>query len=102
MVATAAQSDWQKIIMVYFSAIVLSTIQQNISFLDQYKASWVYHIAPLAHPGEILTGSLWSSVAKFLIPMMSLIGLLLVLSGDWKAWTILSWEPSSSLSSNKF
>ncbi|MBU1822318.1 MAG: hypothetical protein KKG00_12520 [Bacteroidetes bacterium] len=79
MVAAAAQSDWQKIIMVYFSAIVLSTIQQNISFLDQYKASWVYHIAPMAHPGEILTGSLWAGVVKFLLPVLGLIGLVMVL-----------------------
>lgn len=78
MLAEAAKSDWQMIFIVYFSSLVLSSVIQNIDYLDQYKAAWVYRIAPLAQPGEILTGSMWAIVVRFMVPAMVLIGTIIV------------------------
>lgn len=78
MLANAAQADWQKVMLIYYSAFILVGANQNITFLDQYKASWVYYVAPVTYPGEILAGSLWSSIVKFFMPALAVIGILLV------------------------
>jgi hypothetical protein len=78
MITKASESDWQMVFIIYFSSLIISSVIQNITYLDQYKAAWIYRIAPMAHPGEILSGSLWAMVVKFMFPAMALIGAIIV------------------------
>jgi ABC-2 type transport system permease protein len=77
MLAEIERSEWRKIVMIYYCALILSVVNKNLTFLDQYKAAWVYYVTPVAQPGEILMGSLWACILRFFVPALILIGILL-------------------------
>jgi hypothetical protein len=60
---------------------VLLTIRSQISHSEDFKAAWLYELAPIGKPGEILSGSLRAIMVKFLLPIT--IFLSLVLSIIW-------------------
>jgi hypothetical protein len=47
--------------------IVISTFNEN------FQASWIYYSAPVANPGEIITGSVKALFVKFFIPVYLLL-----------------------------
>ncbi len=80
-IAMTRDNDFTKFLMIYFTALIMASVSQNVVFSDQYKASWVYRIAPLAAPGEVLSGKMWALYAKFMLPVY--LFLALVISYVW-------------------
>jgi len=75
MMDATAEMQYIRIILIYLTALSLVTVNQNLSYSDQFKAAWIYHVAPMARPGEFLSGMMWSVVAKFLLPVYLIIAL---------------------------
>lgn len=68
-IAMTRENDFTKFLMIYFSTLIIASINQNVVFSDQHKASWVYRIAPLVSPGEVLSGKMWALYTKFMLPV---------------------------------
>ncbi len=79
--AATQERDFTKFLMIYFSALILASVSQNVVFSQQHKASWVYRITPLANPGEVLSGKMWALYAKFMLPVY--LFLAMVISFIW-------------------
>lgn len=58
--------------VIYFSCLLLTTALQNIVTSDKWKASWIWHLAPLQSPGKILNGSITAAMAMFFLPLATL------------------------------
>lgn len=56
------------LMLLYLTYMVLQVAMHEIPYSDDFKASWVYHAAPLAQPGEILSGMLKAICARLFIP----------------------------------
>ncbi|MDZ7935082.1 MAG: hypothetical protein U5M51_09000 [Emticicia sp.] len=67
--------------LIYICGMILLTIRSQISQSEDFKAAWLYELAPISKPGEILSGSLRAIMVKFLLP--SIIFLSLILSIIW-------------------
>lgn len=74
------------IMVIYLCGTVLLTIRSQISQSDDFKAAWLYELAPISKPGEILSGSLRAIVVKFLLPIT--IFLSLILSIIWGVYLL--------------
>jgi ABC-2 type transport system permease protein len=69
------------IMIIYLCGTILLTIRSQISQSEEFKASWIYNLAPITQPGEILSGTLRSVLVKFVLPVC--IVLSIVLSIIW-------------------
>jgi len=63
--------------VIYLCGTVLLTIRSQISQSEDFKAAWLYELAPIIKPGEILSGSLRAIMVKFLLPITILLSLVL-------------------------
>ena len=75
------ESTGMGIVVIYLCGTVLLTIRSQISQSEDFKAAWLYELAPIGKPGEILSGSLRAIMVKFLLPITLLLSL--VLSVIW-------------------
>ncbi len=75
------ESTGMGIVVIYLCGTVLLTIRSQISQSEDFKAAWLYALAPISKPGEILSGSLRAILVKFLLPITIL--LCIVLSIIW-------------------
>ncbi len=73
MMDATAELQYMRIILIYLTSLSLVSVNQNLPFSEQFKAAWIYYVAPMARPGEFLSGMMWSVVAKFLLPVYLLI-----------------------------
>ncbi len=71
------ESTGTGIVVVYLCGTVLLTIRSQISQSEDFKAAWLYELAPISRPGEILSGSLRAIMVKFLLPITIFLSLLL-------------------------
>lgn len=65
----------------YFSSLLLVMAIGQINFSDRFKASWIYYVAPLSKPGEVISGAAKAAILKFYIPLVALI----TVAGIWIA-----------------
>ena len=77
----ARESDFTKFMMIYFSSLIIASVNQNVVFSEQFKAAWVYRMTSLSTPGEILNGRMWAMFVKFMIPVYVFLGV--VVSCVW-------------------
>jgi hypothetical protein len=66
---------------VYFCSYLLIIAISQIVYSEKYKAAWIYFIAPVAHPGKVISGSIKAAILKFYIPVVVFIitaGIILV------------------------
>jgi hypothetical protein len=75
------ESTSMAITIIYLCGTILLTIRSQISQSEDFKAAWLYELAPIGKPGEILSGSLRAIMVKFLLPII--IFLSLVISIIW-------------------
>ena len=68
-----AQTQYMRIVLIYLTALSTVAVNQNLPFSDQFKAAWIYRVAPMTRPGEFLSGVMWSVVVKFLLPVYLII-----------------------------
>lgn len=66
------------IIALYMVVFVVFGAAFEIFYSDEYKAVWVFYIAPLAAPGRILTGTLKAIFIKLFLPFYGFISLLVL------------------------
>ena len=59
------------IISLYFSTLLLSMAINQMPYSDKFKASWIYYVAPVANPGEIILGGVKAIIFKFYIPIVA-------------------------------
>lgn len=71
------ESTGMGIVVIYLCGTVLLTIRSQISQSEDFKAAWLYELAPISRPGEILSGSLRAIIVKFLLPITILLSLVL-------------------------
>lgn len=54
--------------MIYMILLVLQMVMREIAYSDDYKASWIFFVAPVAKPGEILAGTLKAVFLRLFLP----------------------------------
>ncbi|NCU03436.1 MAG: hypothetical protein GXC73_05560 [Chitinophagaceae bacterium] len=64
--------------IIYFSTLLLITALQHIVISEKWKASWIWHLAPLQAPGKILNGSITAALTMFFLPLAILISFISV------------------------
>jgi len=72
------------IFSVYMISFVMMQALGNIKISDKYKAAWIYYIAPIHLPGNILSGATKAIIAKFYLPLALIISVLSVTVLGWK------------------
>lgn len=55
--------------VIYFSIFIVITAISFIRFSEKYKAAWIYHIAPIARPGQLFAGVLKALLLKYFVPL---------------------------------
>ncbi|PYF75838.1 hypothetical protein B0O44_102392 [Pedobacter nutrimenti] len=53
------------IILIYLTGFVLTNVCLNMVRSEKYKSAWVYFVAPVAFPGQIISGTYKAVVLKF-------------------------------------
>jgi ABC-2 type transport system permease protein len=70
------------LMLLYLTFMILQVAFYEIPYSDDFKASWIYHSAPLKNPGDILTGMLKAILVRLFIPSYFVIcALVLVIWG---------------------
>ncbi len=54
----------------YFSLLTLMTVFQFITQSEKYKAAWIYFVAPIQQPGQLMSGVLKAAFVKFYMPFV--------------------------------
>lgn len=71
----AEQSSGGKVLIImtlYFSTLLLSMAINQMTYSEKFKASWIYYVAPVARPGEIIMGGAKAIIFKFYLPVVVL------------------------------
>lgn len=66
------------LLLIYFTSMVMYTTYFEISFSDDYKASWIYSSSPIKVPGELLMGSLKAIAASFFLPIYLIMSIIIL------------------------
>jgi ABC-2 type transport system permease protein len=64
------ESSWMLVMIIYLCFSILLTIRSHISQSEEFKAAWIFNIAPLTQPGEVLSGAFRSVMVKFMLPII--------------------------------
>lgn len=75
------QNDEGKVVILaimYMCTILLVSAAREVFYSDKYKASWVYFVAPVNKPGELISGGIKAIIAKFFLPVLLVTGIFLV------------------------
>ncbi len=67
-----------RLLALYYSTFTLYVIAQQIFVSDDWKAAWIYRVAPVTNPGEILTGAYKAVVLKHILPLYVVVTLALL------------------------
>lgn len=62
------EGQYFHLFMIYMILLILQMVINEISYSDNYKASWIFYAAPVARPGEILTGTFKAVFVRFFLP----------------------------------
>ncbi len=65
---TRLQSGHMFLIWIYSSCLTVIIAYTHVTYSDNYKAAWVYFIAPIRQPGEALIGTFKTLMTKFFLP----------------------------------
>jgi ABC-2 type transport system permease protein len=70
---SASNGSFDLYMFIYYSAIISGSIIGQTYYSDDFKASWIYRVAPLSKPGDILRGSKKAIIIKAILPLYCLI-----------------------------
>lgn len=62
------EANGSYIVTFYLALFPLLTVLQLVTKSERYKAAWVYYVAPLQHPGHLISGVLKACFVKFFLP----------------------------------
>lgn len=66
------------IFLIYMCAFMLSSVLQNVSNSEKYKAAWVYYALPIEQPGRILSGMYKAIILLYFVPYCLVLGLIII------------------------
>ncbi len=66
------------ITLIYFCSFILILAISQIMYSDKFKAAWIYFITPIAKPGLLISGAVKSMVAKFYLPMVTILSIVAI------------------------
>jgi hypothetical protein len=67
------RSSYYFVFLIYLVFMVLQVAIHEISYADDHKASWMFFVAPIDKPGEILSGSIKAIMVRLFIPVYMVI-----------------------------
>jgi ABC-2 type transport system permease protein len=70
------------IFLLYASFFVVQTALFEVSYSDEFRASWIFGSSPIEKPGEILSGTWKAILIKFFVPVYLVFAVLILLV--WK------------------
>jgi hypothetical protein len=59
--------------LIYISSLILVMALAQILFSEKYKAGWLYFTTPIETPGRIISGGVKAMLAKFYLPIVTII-----------------------------
>jgi ABC-2 type transport system permease protein len=70
---------------VYLMSLMLVTAISQMVYSEKYKAAWIFNVAPVEYPGEVISGAVKAIVLKFYVPIILLITIPALVIGGWYA-----------------
>lgn len=67
------------LMLLYLTFMVLQVALYEVPYSDDFKASWIYYSAPLAAPGEVLSGTLKAIIIRLFVPGFAIISIVVLL-----------------------
>lgn len=62
--------SFKPMIAIYLSSMIVTTAMSQMVYSDKYNASWVFLIAPVRQPGQIISGALKATLFQFAFWLM--------------------------------
>jgi hypothetical protein len=59
------------VLCLYMSSLLLTMAINQMVYSEKYRASWIYYVAPVANPGEIISGGAKAIIFKFFFPLVA-------------------------------
>lgn len=75
-------SSEMHLIPIYTCIFIVIVAAYEIHYTDDYKASWIFQVAPVKNPGHLITGTMKSIFVRFFIPIYTMISFAVLLI--WK------------------
>lgn len=69
------QNGHAYIFLPYLCTFILLSVLTNISMSEKYRSAWVYYAAPVANPGELLSGMYKAIIIGFYLPYCLIISI---------------------------
>ena len=76
---SSRKSNIAIMMLLYLTGLVSITSLGQMTFTEQYKASWMFRVTPVAKPGPILTGAVKAAIIQFQLPAFMLVAVLLTM-----------------------
>ena len=80
------ESETPALMIIYFCFALMLTIRTQTSQSEEFKASWIFNLAPITQPGEVLSGAFRSILVKFMLPIF--LFLIIFLSLIWGVYLL--------------
>jgi hypothetical protein len=74
------------LVLIYLMFMVQQVACHEIPYSDDFKASWIYFSAPLAAPGEILSGTIKAIFVRLFVPGYAAISVIVLYVWGWRVW----------------
>jgi ABC-2 type transport system permease protein len=71
------QSESLSLMVIYFCFTIFLSIRTQIGFSEDFKAAWIFNLAPIQSPGEILSGAYRSVMVKYMLPVFLFLAVLI-------------------------
>lgn len=76
-IASMRASESASLIVIYFCFTIFLSIKNQISQSEDFKAAWIFTLAPITQPGEVLSGAFRSVLVKFMLPTFLFLGVII-------------------------
>ncbi|MDZ7897976.1 MAG: hypothetical protein U5N85_08105 [Arcicella sp.] len=73
------ESESLSLMIIYFCFTIFLSIRNQIGQSEDFKAAWIFNLAPVAQPGEILSGAYRAVLVKFMLPTFLFLGIIISL-----------------------
>ena len=76
-IASMRASESLSLMVIYFCFTIFLSIKGQITQSEDFKASWIFNLAPITKPGEVLSGAFRSVLVKFMLPTFLFLGVII-------------------------
>ncbi len=76
-IASMRESESLSLVIIYFCFTIFLSIKGQITQSEDFKASWIFNLAPITQPGEVLSGTFRSVLVKFMLPTFLFLGVII-------------------------